>query len=793
MVVGEAHLDNQRRDEIERIHGKHLRIFFSKLNNTPNAAGVAIVLNKAKTNVENVKTHEVVAGRALLLETRWHNSEKISILGIYAPNTSMRENGEFWEKINNFFERNPRISRPHVMLGDFNMVEEPIDRLPMRNDATIAVDALDNLKTTLQLEDGWRETYPNTLKYTFMRSARDSIKHHARLDRIYNRMDAREKLFEWKIETPGINTDHDLVSVQYTSESTPYTGRGRWVLPLHLLYDKHVKEFIQEEGQRLEERLQLLATEDIWDGQCNAQTEWAEFQINLRGIARERSKIVVPRLTREINILEGRIDSISNDPLLTEEERLLSTTVLKEQLSILEQRKHQSTRTITHARNMVYGETVSRYWSQQNKAKTPRQPIMRLIKNLSENQKEPINTEQGAQGQPNETPIYETQSLKMANMMMDHHNNLQQDEAVPDAESRERAIQATLNHVKICISDASKLKLEKLLTDADVEEALRLSANHKAPGLNGISYEITPWTKVLEKIDKSLTQWEKSRPTMEGRRLIISMIIGGMTQYLAKVQGMPKETEGKLEKRIKRFLWDEKQHTRINYQTIQAPIDTGGKQLLDIVARNEAIMVTWLQSYLDQSESRATWAYVADALLAHHVPQKFANTEERLRINMFLQSWKTKKDALPEDLKKMISVAEKFGTRVEGLAFSREIMWQMPIWYHSEAKQTLGIKNKECNCLRKNHHVQTVGDTETVAKKSNSPRHTRRRNCRCAACSQAREHNGCLTPYRCFAKARDLLHTLPQKWNPLTRQPEDYETEEMPPPRKKVELSLTPE
>ncbi|KAF5365142.1 hypothetical protein D9757_012613 [Collybiopsis confluens] len=491
MVVGEAHLDNQRRDEIERIHGKHLRIFFSKLNNTPNAAGVAIVLNKAKTNVENVKTHEVVAGRALLLETRWHNSEKISILGIYAPNTSMRENGEFWEKINNFFERNPRISRPHVMLGDFNMVEEPIDRLPMRNDATIAVDALDNLKTTLQLEDGWRETYPNTLKYTFMRSARDSIKHHARLDRIYNRMDAREKLFEWKIETPGINTDHDLVSVQYTSESTPYTGRGRWVLPLHLLYDKHVKEFIQEEGQRLEERLQLLATEDIWDGQCNAQTEWAEFQINLRGIARERSKIVVPRLTREINILEGRIDSISNDPLLTEEERLLSTTVLKEQLSILEQRKHQSTRTITHARNMVYGETVSRYWSQQNKAKTPRQPIMRLIKNLSENQKEPINTEQGAQGQPNETPIYETQSLKMANMMMDHHNNLQQDEAVPDAESRERAIQATLNHVKICISDASKLKLEKLLTDADVEEALRLSANHKAPGLNGISYEHT--------------------------------------------------------------------------------------------------------------------------------------------------------------------------------------------------------------------------------------------------------------------------------------------------------------
>ncbi|KAJ3925034.1 MAG: hypothetical protein NXY57DRAFT_864195, partial [Lentinula lateritia] len=72
---------------------------------------------------------------------------------------------------------------------------------------------------------------------------------------------------------------------------------------------------------------------------------------------------------------------------------------------------------------------------------------------------------------------------------------------------------------------------------------------------NGIS-QIQPWTKVLEKIDNSLNQWDKSKPTMEGRRLIISMVIGGMTQYLTKVQGMPPEVEEKLTKRIKQFLWD---------------------------------------------------------------------------------------------------------------------------------------------------------------------------------------------------------------------------------------------
>ncbi|KAJ3875234.1 hypothetical protein F5051DRAFT_462139 [Lentinula edodes] len=85
---------------------------------------------------------------------------------------------------------------------------------------------------------------------------------------------------------------------------------------------------------------------------------------------------------------------------------------------------------------------------------------------------------------------------------------------------------------------------------------------------NGIS-QIEPWTKVIEKIDHALNRWDRSKPTMEGRRLIISMIVGGMTQYLTKVQGMPKEVEDRLLKRIKRFLWDEKQHIRINKDTTE--------------------------------------------------------------------------------------------------------------------------------------------------------------------------------------------------------------------------------
>ncbi|KAJ7138535.1 hypothetical protein C8R43DRAFT_893230, partial [Mycena crocata] len=71
---------------------------------------------------------------------------------------------------------------------------------------------------------------------------------------------------------------------------------------------------------------------------------------------------------------------------------------------------------------------------------------------------------------------------------------------------------------------------------------------------NGV-VQVDTWTRTLEKIDEALERWELGHPTMEGRRLIVLMVVGGMTQYLATVQGMPKPVEKKLEKRIRNFLW----------------------------------------------------------------------------------------------------------------------------------------------------------------------------------------------------------------------------------------------
>ncbi|THU86569.1 hypothetical protein K435DRAFT_614721, partial [Dendrothele bispora CBS 962.96] len=83
------------------------------------------------------------------------------------------------------------------------------------------------------------------------------------------------------------------------------------------------------------------------------------------------------------------------------------------------------------------------------------------------------------------------------------------------------------------------------------------------------------WTPVLEKIDKALERWAKGSPTMEGRRLIVQMISGGMTQYLTQVQGMPTNIEKRITKRISNYIWEEKEKNPVNKNVMYMKIQEG--------------------------------------------------------------------------------------------------------------------------------------------------------------------------------------------------------------------------
>ncbi|KAI0742776.1 hypothetical protein C8Q80DRAFT_1066416, partial [Daedaleopsis nitida] len=187
----------------------------------------------------------------------------------------------------------------------------------------------------------------------------------------------------------------------------------------------------------------------------------------------------------------------------------------------------------------------------------------------------------------------------------------------------------------------------------------------------------------------------------------------------------------------------------------------------------------WLKSYLDFGPSRPLWALVADDILARLTPKECAAKFADVRLNPFLQDWKPMASKLPPELKAIVQAAKTHGLRAEGLAFSRDILRQMPMWYHVHADRrrirTLAATSRASACLRTNHRLRSVGDFVRTAEMRDSPCHWQSESCQCNVCDDLRQSAACENPDGCFARARLFLDTLPPKWDPRGAQPEDWE------------------
>ncbi|KAK7000162.1 Endonuclease/exonuclease/phosphatase, partial [Favolaschia claudopus] len=476
LIVSESHLDDNHKADIDSLFGRAIRLEFTPDETAPSArAGLAFVLNKNMVKTQGVQTTEIVPGRAMILDMENVNGEELSILGVYAPNRPS-DNAAFWRRIKAYYVANPRRKRPDLFGGDTNIVEDAIDRLPAHTDNKAAVDAFDELKTYLRLVDGWRETYPTTRAYTFLQPGALGGS-QSRIDRMYVKRDLFEDTFEWDIQTVGINTDHRMVTVRLTTEDAPTLGHGRWVWPAHIIRDKVLTDFIQEQGLQLQEKLEQVAR-DEQTGQrnpnYNAQTLWAKFKTDIGNKARERARIVVPKIAEEIAKLQNQRDTLWNDPELSEDDRKLSCVVLEEKIAKLMKQKHNDARLTAQVRNRLEGEVIGEYWSRINKPHKPRDVISRLRKPTED---------------PEEQAQYETNSKRMATMARDYHDNLQEDRSDTPADIREEKINQVLNRIEAKVTPEQHDTLKQRLTLEEVRYALRKSASRKAPGLDGITYE----------------------------------------------------------------------------------------------------------------------------------------------------------------------------------------------------------------------------------------------------------------------------------------------------------------
>jgi hypothetical protein len=124
-------------------------------------------------------------------------------------------------------------------------------------------------------------------------------------------------------------------------------------------------------------------------------------------------------------------------------------------------------------RNRLEGEVITKYWTGINKPHAPREIIRRFVKNTQA-----------------EVPQYETNSKQMANMAQEYHNKIQKDRAEVPLEIREEKIKTVLERTKRKVTEEQGELMKARLTLEEVRYALRRSANYKAPGLDGILYEV---------------------------------------------------------------------------------------------------------------------------------------------------------------------------------------------------------------------------------------------------------------------------------------------------------------
>lgn len=286
---------------------------------------------------------------------------------------------------------------------------------------------------------------------------------------------------------------------------------------------------------------------------------------------------------------------------------------------------------------------------------------------------------------------------------------------------------------------------------------------------NGIDNEAV-WSKNLDKIDKYLERWSRGNPTIFGRRLIVQMFAGGVSQYMTVVQGMPRHIEESLQKKINNFVWNEKRGA-VNKDHLNAPLEKGGIHLLDIKARNEAIDLMWLKSYL--AEERLTWALVADILIENCIA-KSNNIDTDLAVNTFIQSWQPAlngKYDLPPDLRRMISTAKKYNVDLDALAIPESAKRQMPAWYHiGSDKLPRGFNSRRATkCLQNKHNIRTVNDLLNLVRRleNRDPRNTHQdlAECQCSECIEDRQ-NKCKDPNACVRAAETMLNSLNPKFRP---------------------------
>ncbi|KAF5334198.1 hypothetical protein D9611_014502 [Ephemerocybe angulata] len=779
LALQETHISDADRREIEKLY-KRMRIFNSPDPLHPTSrGGVAIVLNTHKTNWKNAEDTVLVPGRAILVTLEWGNKTKLRILAVYAPSGNDEANKEFWEALEKKLKKDK--IKIDVLLGDLNMVDSGLDRLPARADPAAVVDSFLSMTLSQHMHDGWRLANPSKLDYTFRTNPRDDgSTSHSRIDRIYVKEELVERTDEWRIMVTGLRTDHFMVSAYITTDETPFVGKGRCTIPEFLTDYKDVRQaFMKTAKEACSAILELSRKPEERTDERNVQTLWKDLKEALLTTGQESAKTRSTKLDRLIKKWEKRrkaILKVAEEDL--ENEEVLHLDEIEEELRELRAARILRKSTAIAAKHHALGESGTKYDYILHREQKPRDTIYALRK--------------PGPGPPQ----YEKTTNGMVKLATEHHQALQDtyEHELGEAEWENRA-QDVLSNLKPKVKEADRADMEAEITAGEVESAIMNIKSGKAAGLDGIPIEI--WKFLLKGHPEEQQRDDHGKKTRvtSGIEHALAAVLnditeygvapGGFTQFLTRVQGMPEKILKQFEKIADDLIHakhgEEKSNT-IGVDTIRSKIEEGGLRALDMRARNEAIEVMKLCTFLLPPELRPRWCEVAERILAENAILQFATRiGSNFLINPFIQGWRVNVDStvLPDSLKRMMKVAEKYGAKFMPLRITQTLRKRMPYWFHWANKPQLVSQyyDKWAKCQQLNHRIKFVGEMLEHSVKGRRTNCKNRVNCKCQTCHQDRRL-GCENPAQCRKNASLKLDNISPEWDPR-RHDDDPENEVM--------------
>jgi endonuclease/exonuclease/phosphatase family metal-dependent hydrolase len=460
LVLGiqETHLNDEEAEKVKTMCPK-LEIINNGIHK--NKEGVAFVINKELANNMTWDQTTLIEGRASRLKIKVEEERGLDVIVIYAPNND-NEKANFFETLKEKLEQEKELENV-IIMGDFNCVEQELDRFPHRKDDEKVTKNWLKIKKKHKLIDGWRVHNELNKSYTYMQPASNSM---SRIDRIYLNDEIYPYGYNWSHINSAKLSDHDMVAVDILKSKLPYIGEGLWRMNQDELNDERVKKATDEVLKRTEIEMKRI----IEENEETIQEVWAEAKEDIKRLTIEAKKIRQRNLEKKKEKMKKEIDEklkeINNEVQAENNKNIDELIRLKKKLSETTRSELIKLQESAKARYRSKGEKYTKYWFRLNKKKLDDKIILALQK---------------------EDGTLTDKTKEMMEIALKHHEELQKKpEMTPE---REIAIEKIIETMQAKTTDEDKTNLKRATSYEEIKTSIKKAPNGTAPGKDGIIYE----------------------------------------------------------------------------------------------------------------------------------------------------------------------------------------------------------------------------------------------------------------------------------------------------------------